>query len=165
MSQRLDQVGLLNDRMCSLCLLEFFVLCPGSTVAIGDRPLLLVSEAECYWGVLYIPSMYFCANWVEVNSTTYKPSNVVVLEIGDNFPKLRIVLGIFVVGANRIVLHIDILITEGHAYRYHGFIVKRSNKERELISLNGFFNLFPLNLHHLQIDDGTLLLMSPSTIY
>ena len=51
--------------------------------------MLQVSSGQCVQ--LFsncITSTYFSARWVKVNGTTYKPTNVVVQGIEDDFPKV-----------------------------------------------------------------------------
>ncbi len=100
------------------------------------------------------------ANWVKVTGTTYKPNSVVVLGVED-YPKFGRVVAVYVVGANRILLHTEILQTHYFTNHYHGYVVEHLGSEQKMFCLDDLYNPFPLHLRHLQYDGSTKLFVVP----
>ena len=69
----------------------------------------------------------------------YTPSNIIVLKVKNDFPKMGLVLAVFVVGPNWILVHTTILVTQEHANHYHGYIVKYIT-EQTTFSLDELYN-------------------------
>ena len=102
---------------------------------------------------------FFRANWVKVNGITYRPSNIIVLGVEDDYPKFGKVLAVYVVGANRILLDTEILLTEGHAHHFHGYTVRHSGSEHKLLCLRDLYIPFPLDLRRVCYQGSTMLLV------